>query len=119
MNAASGGSFEAVIALQSLHEVLNVRRRRGIDQPHTLDYVQWLSRACSVLSHPAEDLNSMLGLMSEHPALDAADAMIYASGIRAGVDAVVTRDRQFGLAVGEQWIDPSDPGSLGRLTATQ
>lgn len=119
MDGAASSRFEPTVALQSLQELIYVRGRRGHDAGETLEYSKWIGRTFRVLSHEAEDLEVILGLMTEHPSLGSSDAMIYASGMRAGVDSVVTRDKNFGRAVGDGWVDPMDPESLQRLIGEQ
>lgn len=118
ISAAADNQFEPVVALQSLQEILNVRRRRGLDASSTADYVRWIKKSIRTLGHHADDLEVILELVTGNPDVDPSDALIYASGVRAGADFIVTRDRAFGRAVGKPWIDPTDSASLELLVGS-
>jgi predicted nucleic acid-binding protein len=109
------GDVQAVVTLQSIQELLHVRTRKGTPQEKVIEYARWIGRTFDVLPHHSGDVDVMLELLTEHPTLGAADAMIYAAGLRAEVSHVITRDRSFGLAVGDRWIDPSSPAKVERL----
>jgi predicted nucleic acid-binding protein len=115
INAAANQRFEGVVALQTVQEILHARRLRGVDIQSALTYARWVGESFRVLSHEADDATVMLDILGEHSSLGSADAMIYACGLRGDVDLIVTRDKTLGRVVGEAWIDPMDPDSLGRL----
>jgi len=119
MSGALDHRFEPVIALQSLQELLNVRNRRGFASTDSTAYVEWLGASIRVIGHEPEDMKMLLALLTSNPALGASDAMIWASAIREEVDLLVTRDRPFGEAVGDAWVDPMNPDSLTGLLGGQ
>lgn len=48
-------------------------------------------------------------LYRRHPDLDAFDAVLAATALAAGAEALVSPDRTFGVVAGLRHLDPADP----------
>lgn len=119
ISSALAGSFVPLVALQSVQELAEIKRRQGHQLETVCDYGRWIGKSFRLLSHLNEDLDEVLNLISQHPGLGGGDAMIWASAKRNGVEVLVTRDKTFGQAFGEGWINPMDPEGLSRLASAQ
>lgn len=109
------GDLQGAVTLQSIQELLHVRTQRGVSREQSIEYTRWIARTFDVLPHHSDDVGLVLELLTEHPSLGASDAMIYAAGLRANATHVVTRDKAFGQALGELWVDPSSSNDVERL----
>lgn len=119
VNAGVSRRFEPVVALQSLQELIEVRRRRGTSIEPLVDYSKWIRDTFRLIGHDPQDLDAIFDLTLVNPGLGTGDAMIWSSGTRAGAELLVTRDKSFGRAFGDGWIDPMDSDSLLRLVGDQ
>ncbi|MGI8628318.1 MAG: type II toxin-antitoxin system VapC family toxin [Geodermatophilaceae bacterium] len=105
LQAAGAGDLEITTTTMVLQEFLHVRSARR-SRTDAAALTRDLALACDpLLPVDRSDLTLAVELFEVHPPLDAFDALLAAVGVRAGVDALVSADRAFGVVEGLTWRD--------------
>lgn len=105
IGAVEAGAVRATTTVEAIQELVHVRaRRRGRADAAGLGRAY--ATLLSPLLQPSEkDLVAGLRLFEREEALGAFDAVLAASAIAAGADALVSADRSFGGVRGLVWVD--------------
>lgn len=104
------GSTTAEV-IQEFAHVRGRRRARGDAANLAEEFLELLS---PLLVVDAPHVRSGLRLVRRHPALGAFDAVLAATAMAEGADALVSADRAFSSVRGLRHVDPVSP-DLGRL----
>jgi predicted nucleic acid-binding protein len=107
--AADRGQLRATTTAEAIQEFVHVRARRR-DRADAAD----LGRAYADLFAPMlqvreSDLREGLRLFERYPALGVFDAVLAATAMAAGADALVSSDEAFAPVPGLAYVDPSSP----------
>ena len=109
LQAVTDERIEATTTAEVIGEFVHVRARRR-DRADAAARGRELSRLLRPLLAPGEaELGLGLQLFEEHVALGSFDAVLAATAMLAGADALVSADRAFASVPGLSWIDPTDP----------
>ena len=105
VEAVEDGRIQATTTVEAIQKFVHVRARR-----RTRADAAALGRAylalLSPLLHPSEDdLVAGLRLFEREESLGAFDAVLAASAIAAGADALVSADQSFADVRGLRWVD--------------
>jgi uncharacterized protein len=115
VSAIADGSLEATTTVEVIQEFVHVRARRR-DRRDAAQRGRDLLRLLGPLLAPGEaELALGLKLFEELPALGSFDAILAATAILGGADAVVSADRAFAAVPGLEHLDPAGPQVLQML----
>ena len=109
LEAASDGVIEATTTVEVIQEFVHVRARRR-DRADAVARGLELARMLRPLL-PSRDADLLVGLRlyEEHPRLDAFDAVLAATAISAGAEALISADRAYASIRGLRHVDPATP----------
>lgn len=113
--AVAAGHIEATTSIEVIQEFVHVRaRRRGRADAAALgrDYAELLA---PLLTVAGSELRAGLSLFESAERLGAFDAVLAATAIRVGADALVSADRAFGTVPGLDHVVPDADGVVGLL----
>jgi predicted nucleic acid-binding protein len=109
LEAVEQGRVIATTTAEVIQEFVHVRARRR-DRADAaelgLAYAELLG---PLIAPDAAALRAGLQLYRRHPELDAFDAILAATAIAAGAEALVSADRAYGVVDGLRHVDPADP----------
>jgi len=112
--AAIGDRIDATTTVEVIQEFAHVRARRRT-RPDAASLARSYITTLSPLMVPTtSDVVEGLALFQENMALDCFDAVLAATCVARGADALVSADRAFDHVPGLNRVDPSDP-ELDRL----
>ncbi len=105
VEAVEDGTAQATTTVEAIQEFVHVRaRRRGRADAATLGRAY--ATLLSPLLQPSEEhLAAGLRLYERNEAVGAFDAVLAATAIAAGADALVSADRSFDGVRGLRWVD--------------
>jgi predicted nucleic acid-binding protein len=113
--AAERGRLRATTTAEAIQEFVHVRARRR-DRADAADLGRAYVDLFAPTLHVSEaDLREGLRLFERLPALGAFDAVLAATAVAAGADALISADTAFGSVPGLAWIDPGS-ASVDELT---
>lgn len=105
VEAVEGGGIQATTTVEAIQEFVHVRARRR-DRSDAAGLGRAFLALLSPLLRPSEeDLVAGLELFERDEALGAFDAVLAASTVAAGADALVSADRSFADVRGLRWVD--------------
>jgi predicted nucleic acid-binding protein len=105
VEAVEDGRIQATTTVEAIQEFVHVRARRR-DRPDAAGLGRAYLGLLSPLLHPSEeDLVAGLRLFEREESLGAFDAVLAASAIAGGADALVSADRSFAGVRGLRWVD--------------
>lgn len=107
--AIEEGRVLATTTSEVIQEFVHVRARRR-DRDEAVELGLAYAELLSPLIAPDEvSLRAGLELYRRHSELDAFDAVLAATALAAGAEALVSADRAYGLVAGLRHLDPADP----------
>jgi uncharacterized protein len=105
VEAVEDGRIQATTAVEAIQEFVHVRARRR-DRPDAAALGRAYLALLSPLLHPSEeDLVAGLRLFERDESLGAFDAVLAASAIAGGAEALVSADRSFADVRGLRWVE--------------
>jgi len=105
VEAVEDGRIQATTTVEAIQEFVHVRARRR-DRPDAAALGRAYLTLLSPLLHPSEeDLVAGLRLFEREDSLGAFDAVLAASAIADGAEALVSADRSFAGVRGLRWVD--------------
>jgi predicted nucleic acid-binding protein len=105
VEAVEDGRIQATTTVEAIQELVHARARRR-DRRDAAALGRAYLALLSPLLHPSEeDLVAGLRLFEREESLGAFDAVLAASAIAAGEDALVSADRSFADVRGLRWVD--------------
>jgi predicted nucleic acid-binding protein len=117
VEAVEDGRIQATTTVEAIQELVHVRARRR-DRADAAALGRAYLALLSPLLHPSdEDLVAGLRLFEREDSLGAVVAVLAASAIAAGADALVSADRSFAGVRGLRWVD-LDGDELATLLGT-
>ena len=109
LEAVSDGRLEATTTPEVIQEFVHVRSRRS-SRADAAARGRELARLLRPLISPGEaELLLGMRLFEEHEAIGAFDAVLAATAILSGADALVSADHAFGRLPGLRHVDPATP----------
>lgn len=105
--AVADGRIEATTTIEVIQEFVHVRARRHDRADAAGRGRELLGLLQPLLSPRDAELALALRLFEEHPALGCFDAVLAATTMLSGAEALVSADRAFAGIRGLAWIDPA------------
>lgn len=115
MRAAAAAKIKATTTVEAIQEFVHVRSRRRPREDACdlgIAYVELLS---PLLSPGRAELEEGLRLYRASDRLGAFDAVLAASALLAGAQALVSADSAFADLAGLRFVNPADQEALARL----
>ncbi len=110
VEAVEQGRLRATTTLEVIQEFAHVRARRRGRQDAVRHARAYADVFAPLLLPVREDLDRGLALFRRHGRLGAFDALLAATAIRAGAEALVSADRAFAGVGGVRFIELGEPG---------
>ena len=114
LDAHSLGFTDAAATIEVLQEFVHVRARRR-SRNDVAAMTRLFAEALTIVDTTRADLEAGLELFSRHPALGCFDALLAATALRHGAEALVSADPGFRDIRGLNHLDPTDPALLPLL----
>jgi predicted nucleic acid-binding protein len=109
MAAVRAGQVQATTTVEVIQDLVHVRSRRR-PRAEVVRQARNFARFLTPLLRPtAEDLSHGLSLFQAHTELGAFDAVLAATAIGRGAEALVSADRAFAAVGGLRHVDPASP----------
>lgn len=109
LEAVAEGRCIATTTSEVIQEFVRVRARRR-DRSEAVELGLAYAELLGPLIAPdGAALRAGLELYRRHPELDAFDAVLAATAMAAGAEALVSADRAYGVVGGLRHLDPADP----------
>ena len=109
VSAIADGRLEATTTVEVIEEFVHVRARRR-DRADAVERGRELLRLLDPLVAPSEtELALALHLFKEHEALGMFDAVLAATALQVGAEALVSADRAFASVHGLAYLDLAGP----------
>lgn len=109
IEAVADGRVEATTSVEVIQEFVHVRARRR-DRQDAADRGRELLRLLGPLMAPTDaELATALRLFEEYDRLDMFDAVLAATVMMFGAEALVSADRAFASVRGLTYLDPAGP----------
>lgn len=102
------GKMRGETSVEVVHEAVHVRHRRTGDKEESLKMGRAIVGLTELHPHESDDLRAAMTLFGAHDGLDFRNAVLTATALNRGIDAIVSPDRDFEEVGGLERIDPAD-----------
>ncbi len=110
------GELAGEVTTMVVAELVHQRLRQTGDRAEAARRGRQVALACRVHASDGADADLAWDLYEAQPVLDAFDALLAATALNRGIEAVVSADRAFDGVQGLERIDPLDGAALAELS---